>query len=472
MLNYSRKIYHEMILRAVFIVVGIAINVLVSLTAYHFDLQVFLDTIGTILVSGVAGFFPGILTAVMTNVVFALFNSVSMYFGVTNALVAILTAWLVRNRDVRSVRIGVEFIILAGFITGEISAIIQWWVLGGPQSQTIAEAAKAMADFTGFNTFWAFSIVNVIVNIIDKGLSVFIALRIFHIIPEDKRTLIKNAGWRQTPLSDEDRRILTAWSKDTKYSLGRRVTSALLGLMLILIIIMGGVGVQLYFKRAYEDRKISTMNAAKFAAEIVDADNIEAYIKNGEKEPGYKETEDMLYKIRENAFGVEYLYVIRISSLGATYVFDLDADPDAYNYGEYEMPEGSPPGTTVPVYESMKPYINDFLTGKEVPVLEEKNTWNRLLTASYPIFDSRGRCVSYACADASIDYLADYLKQFLFSVFIIMVGVVMVMLAYGLWTSSIYMIYPINSLARGVERFIKAGDDQKKLDEAVREYGG
>lgn|GEM_PF-1913955 len=315
MLNYSRKIYHEMILRAVFIVVGIAINVLVSLTAYHFDLPVFLDTIGTILVSGVAGFFPGILTAVMTNVVFALFNSVSMYFGVTNALVAILTAWLVRNRDVRSVRIGVEFIILAGFITGEISAIIQWWVLGGPQSQTIAEAAKAMADFTGFNTFWAFSIVNVIVNIIDKGLCVFIALRIFHIIPEDKRTLIKNAGWRQTPLSDEDRRILTAWSKDTKYSLGRRVTSALLGLMLILIIIMGGVGVQLYFKRAYEDRKISTMNAAKFAAEIVDADNIEAYIKNGEKEPGYKETEDMLYKIRENAFGVEYLYVIRISRI-------------------------------------------------------------------------------------------------------------------------------------------------------------
>ena len=92
------KMGHRRLLRVTATMGGILINVLLALLTNAYGLPVYLDTTGTILVAMVGGLFPAITTAVLTNVVIALFNGEAIYFGFINALVAIYTAWFIREK--------------------------------------------------------------------------------------------------------------------------------------------------------------------------------------------------------------------------------------------------------------------------------------------------------------------------------------------------------------------------------------
>ncbi|MBQ4464900.1 MAG: HD domain-containing protein, partial [Oscillospiraceae bacterium] len=51
---------------------------------------------------------------------------------------------------------------------------------------------------------------------------------------------------------------------------------------------------------------------------------------------------------------------------------------------------------------------------------------------------------------------------------LMLIGFYVLILAYALWVSGIYMVYPMGNIVSGVEHFISAGTDQEALDEAVR----
>lgn len=62
---------------------------------------------------------------------------------------------------------------------------------------------------------------------------------------------------------------------------------------------------------------------------------VDDYIARGADVPGYKETESILYNIRDNSVGVEYLYVLKIKEDGCHVAFDLETDDTpAYEPGE------------------------------------------------------------------------------------------------------------------------------------------
>ena len=58
--------------RAVSVIIGIVINVLLAFISYQMELPVYLDSLGTIGVAAVGGLFPGIMTAIATNIVILL----------------------------------------------------------------------------------------------------------------------------------------------------------------------------------------------------------------------------------------------------------------------------------------------------------------------------------------------------------------------------------------------------------------
>ena len=63
--------------RWLFVLIGVAINVLLAFICDSIGLPLFLDTIGTILVSCIGGILPGIFTALITNAVCTIYNGVS-----------------------------------------------------------------------------------------------------------------------------------------------------------------------------------------------------------------------------------------------------------------------------------------------------------------------------------------------------------------------------------------------------------
>ncbi|MBR7085301.1 MAG: diguanylate cyclase, partial [Oscillospiraceae bacterium] len=71
--------------RAFAVMIGIAVNILLSLITYGIGLPIYLDAAGTIGVAFIGGLFPGIMTAIATNVICNFFDNTAIYFGIVNA---------------------------------------------------------------------------------------------------------------------------------------------------------------------------------------------------------------------------------------------------------------------------------------------------------------------------------------------------------------------------------------------------
>ena len=445
--------------RLFFIAGGVAVNVLLSFFADRIGLPLFLDTVGTIAVSAIGGVFPGIVTAVVTNTVCMLYNGNALYFAFINALVAIFTSWFVQKYTFREPAKTAGFIMVLALFCGVTSAFIQWGLLGGAQHNLVVENAEVFAENLGIPLFPAFLIVNILLNILDKGLATAVALILSTFMSPESIAVIKNSGWRQKPLSDEEIRSIKDWSKDVRFSLGTRMSLTLTGVSLLLIIAMGWIGLRLYFNNSREEKTENAWNAVKFAADIIDPDRISDYLKEGREAPGYAETEDMLFKIRKNASGVKFLYVLRIEEKGCRFIFDLPSDDGTEPYA---------PGDLVEFEEAFEPYLPALFAGEEIEPIESNGVWDWVLTVYYPVKDKSGSTVCYVGADVSLSYVADYTREFFLKMILILAGFFMLILAFGIWTTDIFTAYPISSMASCVDGFVLAGESQDKLDENVK----
>ena len=434
-------------------------NVVMSFFTHMYGLPVYLDTVGTMFVSLIGGIFPGIVTAVLTNAASTIFNKEAIYFGFISALVAIYTAWFNREKKFDHIKKILIFVFVVGIGSGALGAVIQWGAMGRPQTQSIDALVEAFTIQFGVGDFWSYFIINLLLNILDKGVSIFAALLLVHFIPKRTCINIRNSGWKQKPLSINEVKRIGSLSLSSLNSLRIRITVMLLGCSFALTAIMGIVGITLYFKNAKVEKAEIAMNAAKFASEVVDPNIIDECIAKGIYADAYGETESALRRIKEGITGVDRIYINQLSSDGWYIVFDI-------------VPEGVKkhiPGEKEKFDENMQPYVGSLFKGEVVAPVEISSVSGWFIAAYYPIIDKNGICMGYAAAETSLAFVSDYMRDFMLRVLFIMTSFFILIIAFGLWSTGMGMVYPINSIEKSVENFIKAGDDQVELDEAVRQ---
>lgn len=459
------------IYRIVVGVIGVAINVLLALLTYYTDLPVYLDTIGTILVAALAGTLPGVAVAVFTNILCMIFNDAAAYFGIINVLIALITVFFVAKKPFKNKAANIIcFVLTIALVSGILSAIIQWSIFGGPQHQSVMVLLKGLGAGEGASLPFFFALFSVIFNIFDKMVCLGIATLIAHFLPGEIKKRINNSVWRQRPLGDDEKRAIDNMSDKGSLSIKRRLVGVMLVMVFSTLIITSWIGIMRFFANMKIERTESAKNAARFAASVIDGSKVDEYIKYGEAYPGYNETERMLYNIRENALGVSYLYALKIGREGSTFVFDLDTMPEYEEYGAVDVEEGYNPGDFVPIEDAFKPYLDDLLAGREIPPIESNDVWNWVVSAYYPVLDEYGAVVCYVGADVSIDYLADFMGDFVYRIMLIMSGIIILIMVYGIWMSNYYSVYPIESIGVYVREFIKAGDNLESLDEVVGKF--
>ncbi len=457
--RYSHRSNRGSKMRAVSVIIGITVNVIMAFIAHVTGLPMYLDTIGTIGVSAMAGLFPGIMTAIVTNAICTLFNSDAIYFGIVNALIAMYTAWFSMNRSFRRIKNVVIYIFTTALISGLSGGIIQWGLLGGPVNHSVNALMDSVTTVWKMPGFLLFILLNILLNTIDKGFALGVSQLVLHFVPAKTSRSIRNSAWLQRPPTSAEKKRMNLLSGGIRFSLKSRMIVMLLTVASTLTIIMGIIGMRLYFRNAKQEKTEIAIAAAKFAAEVVDPDMIEAYINGGDNVPGYTDTEDLLYKIRDNAAGVKYLYIVQIREDGCHVAFDLDTeDTPAYEHGE-----------VIGFEEAFEPYLPALFAGDEIAPIESDDISGWVLTVYQPIKNDDGICVAYAGADVSLEYMADYMSDFLIHVLLILAGFYLLVLAYALWVTGIHMVYPINNIVAGVEDFIGAGTDQEKLDSSVKD---
>lgn len=438
------------------ILAGIAINVGLAFAVDRLNLPLYMDTVGTILVTALGGLLPGVVTAVGTNVICSLFNENAMYFSIINVLIAIMTAWFYQQQAAGKKKNVLMLVCAFALVSGGLGAVIQWILLGQPQFADVEEIAKIVSGReSGVRFFIGALIVNIGLNVADKGMTTALAVFGDRFVPEKVKKVLWNANWQQRPLTKEER--IQAGSRRDRNSMLYRMTVIISLAAVSLVAIMSWVSIGVYFDNVKAEYAKNAENSARLVSEIIDPDSLDTYMKKGEKAEGYKETEQQLYSIRNASNGVKYLYIMKMDQRGCIFIFDLD----------YEDEPGYEPGEIVEFEEAFDPYVTTLLAGGEIEPIVSNDTWGWVLTAYQPIKNSLGETVAYAGADVSMTYLSSYARDFLMKALLIFSGFFILILVVGLTLSRFFLIYPVSSMTSAAKDFNKCGGDLNAIDESV-----
>lgn len=457
---HTRKADKAGLIMVVSISIGILVNVLLCYLTYTFGLPVFLDTIGTIVIAVMGGMFPGILTALITNLVCFVFNDQAYFFAFINILVAVIATNFSRRGLFKKRKNIILFIPLIGAMSGILASIVQQSLYGGPQNSLVASMTDSLVTVSGIFPFLAFTFINIVLNIIDKALTTLIAMGIMRLLPDSIHELIGQRVLMQAPMSEEYRKSIRDWSKDVRLSVRLRTALAMVGTSILLVLSVGGVCIKLYFDNVKEERLSEAKNATRLASDVIDPEKVDDFILYGENAPGYSKTAELIQNIWENYPNVLYLYVVRPEAEGYRYVFDAE--------GYEGSPESYKPGELIAYEPGDEDVVPALLAGEEIEPNESNDSWGWLITVGSTLKNKDGRTVAYVFSDVSVEVLSRFLREFILKNLFIIIGVIIVVIAFAFWITGVYTAYPISSMAYCLDQFAGADEDQKKLDENVR----
>ncbi len=441
------------------ITAGVAINVLLANLMGLFGTPLFLDTFGTIAVSTVLGLFPGILVAVLTNVICAFFDGSAVYFGFINASIAIFAATFARNNGFKSMGRTAGFAAFVGIYSGALGAFVDWYLFQGALVDQIHETADTLSASTGIPPFLAFMIVNILMNMLDKAI-VCASVMIF--IMYSPKALFEKAGrlsWKQRPISNSEIKSLREWAKSVRFSMRLRTALTLVITSLVLVLATGVTSASIYFKNLNEEKTWNTEYAAKFAASVIDADMVDAYLESDQDLPGYAETKELLVGIRDSISDISTISVLKFEEDGMYYVFDLDS----FYFGE-----GAKAGTKEEFYGGMQEIFENNNSEDGIVHMTFNYGDSTSLNVYVPVRNAAGDTVCYAMAASSISYFSDFIKNYVVKSILILAGFFMLIVAFGLWISDVNMVFPVSAMAQCVEGFSTADDSQENIDADVK----
>ena len=444
-------------------ILGIAVNVGLSFIMRYFEIPLYLDTIGTIAVSVMLGCLWGLSTAVGTHLISTAFWPESIFFLSVSTAIALVSLSLTHYTKMHRKKYIPVFIVILALIGGGVGSGIQWILTGGPMFSGISDVAGAIAGSgSAWYTLLCF-LISIGVDIVDKAVSVGIVFLLVHAVPKNTRRLMWKMNWKQKPLSSKEAEDLKNIDVEGN-SLGGRIFALIMMTGVILITVQMFVSLLLYEDTVLEEYSKTASQAAEFVAESIDADMVNEYLSSGKTNSscdmkGFRESYDAIERACRRMNGVRYMYVYQIREDGAYSVLDVDPNASETTIGE-----------RLDFDEAFKPYLDDLLKGKTIPVLESNDQYGHLLTAYVPIRDSSDECVAYAGADVSFSIIEEYDKKYLIQSFLIILGFFIFVTASGLWISRYYMVRPIRSITLAMDDFAMEDVDQKELDAKVKEF--
>ena len=410
-------------------IAGLALNIVCSAAVNFFNMPVYLDTIGTIFIAALGSYIPGIAVGFFTNLVKAGFQPSEMYYASISVLIAIFTTFFARKGLCDSFGNMLIMVPALTFITGTCNLLIE----------SVVQVAD-MARFSG--NFEIHFVENFLFEFFDKGLSVAAAYALLKMTSPQIKETFRLFGKRQAPLSDEMRHVINkqsylSSSLRTKMLLIMTASSLFVAISIALIS-------YLLFKDAAIDERIKTVDGMiTVALNEIDPYRVDDYIARGRRAPGYHNTEEKLYAIKNSSFDVKYLYVYRVEADGCHVVFDMDT-------AEYAADK---PGQVVPLEKSLEKYRADLLAGRPVPPIITDDQYGYLLTLYKPLYDSEGKCQCYVAIDFSMNLLREYLHTFIVKLIVLFLGCFVFIFAIGLEFVENNIILPVNTLAYCAKNF-------------------
>lgn len=432
--------YYPLIALAL-IAVGVLLNVLPAKLALALNWPLYLDSIGTVLVTLAGGILPGVIVGFASNVINGLNDPITLYYAAISVLLAAATSLLHNSKLFRKVWGFFIAVVMFAFIGGVLGSILTWFLYGSSFGEGISgELVRALYGTGHMTPFLAQVTGDFLIDLVDKTVIVAVTAIAFHFIPEAFRKKLRPNSIAKL----EDAGLL----KGFRHSLLRKVIVALLLYELVLITVVVGVMTYLYRDTLESKYALIAGSVTELEAGIVDADRVPEYLTEGRDAPGYAETERQLAAVKESFEDIRFLYVYRFEEDGIHVVFDFDSH-DAH--GDYI--KGEEPGTVFEYDESFHELIPALLAGESIDPIITDDTYGWLLTVYRPVTDSNGTVQAYVCADVAMSQVLTDETVFLAKVSALIIGASLVLLAFTLTFAEDKLVYPINAMAAVSKQF-------------------
>ena len=437
--NY-KSIFNSVI---ILIICGIAINIGGAQLAKALKLPLFLDCIGTILIAAIGGYLPGAIVGFLSNMINALNDPANAYYTLLSVLIGLCAAFYARRGYFRSIWKALLLTFPLAIVGGALGSILTYLIYGFGFGEGISLGlARTLYQSGNLSLFFAQFISDMIIDLADKFVSLVIVYFILQLVYKRFGNNLEFHSWHQKPLSEEDQ-IRTNKSQSKAMSLRSKILLLIIIATLFIAAITTGISFTLYRRATIDEHTQMGIGVAGLAATIINGDDINRYLEEGESAEGYAAVERQLQKVRQSSHEIEYVYVYKIMEDGCHVVFDLDT----------EDTPGGDPGDIVEFDEAFAPYLDDLIAGKEIRPIVSDETFGWLLTVYEPIVDSRGITQAYACVDISMEEVTLNEISFLVKVISMFLGFFLMIITIGLWLAEYNLILPINTMSLAAMRF-------------------
>ncbi len=442
------KNQHEDLKAAGLVVAGILLNLLFANIAKLLQLPFYFDCIGTIAAAVTGGFLPGVLVGFFTNIVSYIFNfyimgdheDVTLFYCVVSVLIALVAAAFAQKKYFRIISAKMIIPIICFILLGGgLGSVISWGLFGDTLGEELASslAGKIYMNVVR-NAFWAQLYAGLIVDIPDKIISTVLAFVIYKIYPRKFKPL-------------RDRIDLAAMAK-RGFSLSGKIIISVTLIFGLAATVVTTVSFSQFRNTIFQTESEYAQDTAKYAASLIDGNNVDEYLRIKDNADGYYVTNKNLKLIWSSSDRIKFLYVYQFQQDGVHVVFDV-ATPDepAYETGE-----------VVPYEENVMEYKADLIAGKEIPVVQSRDQYGWLVTKYFPVYDYRGKAKAYVGVDVAMPNIGDVERSFTFKITTILMGFFITVLTGSVYLAKRYIVSPVNSLAKLAGDFAYNDNEARK----------
>ncbi len=453
--NNAHNCHEYMVFQLAFFAGAILINYILPRSATALKLPLYLDNVGTLMAAVLGGYLPGIAVGYLNNIINMRGNPGNAYYVVLSTMIAASGTYLGRKGFFDKFCKALLTIPVFAFIGGVLGSILTYLLYGFGMGEGISSPfARTLLENGTMNVFWAQMTSDVIIDIIDKAITVVLAYIIIRAIPKSLRPGLWLTGWRQTPLSEDT--IKTAQKGVVRtFSLRGKIIAIITAIMFCVAVVTTIISYLLFQNFAMKQYTYSCTSAAKLAANLINPKKVDEYtaVGKGRSSQDYVMIKNKLEDIREGNPDIEYIYVYRFTQEGVEVVFDLDTP---------EVP-GVAPGTVIELEEYLEPYKDMLLSGQAIEPLLDDTQYGQLLTVFEPVYDSFGNCVCYAAADIKVEDIRLSTLNYMTKVFSLFMGFYIFILALCVWLVDYHLIYPITAMTVSARKFAYDSEEAREI---------
>ena len=437
---------------------GLCINILGSYISGRLGLPVYLDCFGTVLVSALAGYLPGILTGFFANLIASAFDPNMLYYLSCNMLIAVIVAFFAKRGFFDEIQKAIAVVVTLVLTAGVLSSVMEWAINAMEKAEAAAYAVNALALDSTTEGFAEHLLNDLGVEFFDKAFAVIFTFIIYNLLSEKTRKLFSYSAYDRI-CPDEDMHFKTEKNIGLKGSVRLKIVAIFMAGLFLVAAIGAGVSTHLYKSATINEHIRMANGITQLITENLDPERIDDYLANGENAEGYTEVEDRLYELKNAYPDVEYVYVYKILPDGCHVVFDLDSNGIA----------GDEPGAVVPFDESFNRYKDMILAGGEIEPVVSDDSYGHLLTVYKPLYNTRRQCVCYAGVDFSIPTLSIFGSRFVVRLISILMGFFIVILLVAVTFINGNIIAPINAMSYVTRTFAYDSEEAREHNvESIR----